>query len=283
MAASEPLAPVRLDAADVFAGVALSDGAQWNQTADDWQLFVTHGDVRGLRTGRSELVASAATLPFEGGMGWLSMVLVAPEWRHRGLATRLLDDGVQRLQAAGLTPVLDATPAGEAVYRRLGFARGFEFERWEGELPDVAAPAAPGIREAGANDLDAIAALDHEATGLDRRFLLRHFLARQGTRAWLDGEGFVLARQGRRALQIGPLVARGAQQALALLRAAFARLRGRVFLDLPARWCTVADWLAAQGFRPQRPFARMALAPVLPARVRDPGERLFVLAGPEFG
>ncbi|MEJ7687667.1 MAG: GNAT family N-acetyltransferase, partial [Variovorax sp.] len=130
MPAIDGLTPVQLASADVLAGVALSNAAGWNQTADDWQLFTTQGRAIGWRTARSELVASAATLPYAGGMAWISMVLVATAWQHRGLAKRLLQDCVQQLQADGLLPLLDATPAGEAVYCRMGFRRGFEFQRW---------------------------------------------------------------------------------------------------------------------------------------------------------
>ncbi|MEO7128472.1 MAG: GNAT family N-acetyltransferase, partial [Rhodoferax sp.] len=122
----------------MLAGVALSDAAGWNQTDDDWQLFVEQGEAIGLRTAQNQLVASAATLPFtttaDNGrnirrVAWISMVLVATKWQHRGLATRLLAECVNRLRVEGVTPMLDATPAGEPVYRRMGFESGFDFTR----------------------------------------------------------------------------------------------------------------------------------------------------------
>ncbi|VTU37148.1 putative acetyltransferase involved in intracellular survival [Variovorax sp. PBL-H6] len=290
MAPSDALAPVAMTSADVLAGVALSDGAGWNQTADDWQLFVEHGRAIGWRTAQSQLVASAATLPY-GGVAWISMVLVDRQFQHRGLATALLERCVGQLVQDSVVPVLDATPAGEPVYRRLGFEPGFALARWEAELP-----AAKGVhtgearvRAAGLQDLDAIAALDTEAAGLDRRFLLRDFLARHGSMAWLlhddagKASGFAIVRRGRRALQIGPLVAPSLSQAVVLLDAALARIAGRVFLDVPSHWQGLAEALSARGFRVQRPFVRMALAPSLPPCVAQAGEHLFVLAGPEFG
>ena len=53
---------------------------------------------------------------------------------HRGLATRLLS-ALRRGRCAprGRVPVLDATPAGAAVYRHAGFVPGFAIERWEGD------------------------------------------------------------------------------------------------------------------------------------------------------
>jgi GNAT superfamily N-acetyltransferase len=275
------LTPCTLAADDVVDALALSDAAGWNQTADDWALFIGQGCVHGRRSPRDELVATGAALPYGEGQGWISMVLVAPAFRHRGLASELLNDSVAWLRARGLTPVLDATPAGAPVYQRLGFVPGMAFERWE--HPGAAFGAAPAaLRRAGLQDLQAIAAADESASRVGRRSLLQSFLQRPGTQAWItaDGRGFVIARAGRRATQIGPLVAADEGVARQLLRQALAAVTGPVFLDLPKRWAPLAAALSAAGFRPQRPFVRMALgdAPALAG-----SDRLFVLAGPEFG
>ncbi len=209
-------------------------------------------------------------------------------------------------------PVLDATPAGAAVYRRSGFVPGFEIDRWERPAPSAAtsvstgtspsamppsalrpsaiaanAPSASAPQPAGLADLDALLALDRAATGLDRRFLLSSFLSRPETQAWRadDGRGFVIARAGRRATQIGPLVAGDAAQAAALLDTAIAAVTagdgGRaIFLDLPRAHRPLADRLERQGFVRQRPFVRMSLGATEAPRL---GAGMFVLAGPEFG
>jgi GNAT superfamily N-acetyltransferase len=285
MAVSEPpaLASTTLTAADVPAALALSDAAGWNQTAEDWGLFVARGHAIGLRAADAALAATATALPYDGGLGWISMVLVRPDVRHRGLATRLIDDCVRFLQGVAATPVLDATPAGAEVYRRIGFVPGFALERWQrgARLPS-GLPGDAAVRSAGLADLDVIVALDRDANRLGRHFLLEAFLRRRGTRAWLqrEGGGFVLARVGRRAVQLGPLVAADAAGALALLATALAAEHGPVFLDVPTRWSAVTRWLQGQGFERQRGFVRMALGS---AEVLAASDRLFVLAGPEFG
>lgn len=283
MAGSERWTPETLTPRDLDGAVALSDAAGWNQTADDWRLFITRGQVLGCRAPDGALVATAAALPYDGAAGWISMVLVARAWQHQGLATLLLQRCVQFLQAGGIVPVLDATPAGEPVYRRLGFKAGLQLARWEAELATGRAMAPVHcVRRAQASDAATLARLDAVANGVSRAFLLDSFLARAGSLSWLsdDGQGFVIVRQGRRAAQLGPLVAANAAQALSLLTAALAGLSGRVFLDALSRWPVVTQWLQAHGFALQRPFVRMALGatPALHA-----SERLFVLAGPEFG
>jgi GNAT superfamily N-acetyltransferase len=288
MAASEALSLGSLTLADVAGGLALSSGAGWNQTADDWSYFIEQGHAVGFRTPDGTLVATAAALVYGGGLGWISMVLVAPEWRHRGLASLLVENCIRRLQAAHITPVLDATPAGAPVYRHLGFRAGFDLERWEGlgaganAVPTANAVAASGVRSADASDLGAIAALDQAANAIGRRTLLQNLLARRGTQAWIarDGSGFAIARAGHRATQVGPLVAGGVAGALALLGTARRALTGPVFLDVPTRWSELARHLEQSSFKHQRPYVRMSLGAAEPLAC---GDRVFVLAGPEFG
>ncbi|MGO4839864.1 GNAT family N-acetyltransferase, partial [Rhizobiaceae sp. 2RAB30] len=100
-----------LGQSDVEACLRLSDEAGWNQTAEDWGLFLRHGTTIGVRSDDGSLVASAAALPYDR-FGFVSMVLVTAAWRRRGLATGLVDRCVETLTSRGLVPVLDATPAG---------------------------------------------------------------------------------------------------------------------------------------------------------------------------
>jgi GNAT superfamily N-acetyltransferase len=283
VATSEALAIERLGRDDVAAGLALSGAAGWNQNADDWAFFIAEGSTFGLRDDAGTLVASAAALPYDGAVGWISMVLVDGRHRHRGLATRLLDVCVDALRSVGRVPVLDATPAGAEVYRQSGFIAGFAFERWQGEgaAADRGAAAGDGAPSDRA-EVDAIVALDRSICGVGRGSLLQAFLDRSGSRAWLtaDTSGFALSRAGRRAIQIGPVVAAGDEAAIGLVETALAAAAGRVFIDVPAHQPAVARALERRGFVRQRPFVRMALVdtPALAASAR-----VFALAGPEFG
>ncbi|MGZ5130631.1 MAG: GNAT family N-acetyltransferase, partial [Caldimonas sp.] len=174
----DPLRFAALTSADIEAALALSDAAGWNQTGNDWAIFIGRGHAIGLRDAAGRLVATAAALPYGSERGWISMVLVAEAWRHRGLASRLMDACIDHLRGAGIVPVLDATPAGAAVYRRIGFVAGFEIDRWEWPpRADVSTGArvawsvptgGDAPRPAGTADLARLAALDRAATGLER-------------------------------------------------------------------------------------------------------------------
>ena len=62
MATSESLSLGTLTPADVAGGLALSSGAGWNQTADDWAFFIEHGHAIGFRTASGTVVATAAAI-----------------------------------------------------------------------------------------------------------------------------------------------------------------------------------------------------------------------------
>lgn len=281
MAASEASKAVALGRADTEACLRLSDEAGWNQTADDWRLFLGHGRTIGVSSEDGTLVASAAALPYER-FGFVSMVLVTAAWRRRGLATGLVERCVEALTSRGLVPVLDATPAGALVYGRQGFGGLFELDRWQGEVA-AGAPVSNGeIVPAEPGDLETLRALDREANGADRGFLLKNFLARNDVSAFVDADrtGFAIVRRGRRAMQIGPVAAASPKRALALLSAVLGIVKGRVFADIPRRWHNIAEWLSGRGFTRQRSFTRMAHGHSMPFGRPD---RLFAAAGPEFG
>lgn len=274
MAVSEDLRITRLTTADIEEAVPLSDEAGWNQTADDWRVFIENGRTFGLRDGDGRLVASAAALPYDGRFGFVAMVLVTAAWRRRGVATRLVDTCIEQFQDLGLTPALDATPDGAKVYARQGFLPQFDLARWQGEASGQAVPGRAAI------DPALLARLDAEAFGASRPFLISDFLSRPDTRVVVRESGFGMIRRGRRALQIGPVVAASEEEAITILGELMRCGAGPVFLDVPTAWARLGRFLADRGFAIQRGFCRMALG-------RDDlfatPRRLFAVAGPEFG
>ena len=124
---------IKLDDRFLTDALALSNEANWNQVADDWAMMITAGEAIGFQDASGRLIASALTLPYGDQFGWISMVIVTQLHQKQGLATRLLNSCIQRLEDKHLVPLLDATSAGENVYRPLGFLPHFGFERWEHE------------------------------------------------------------------------------------------------------------------------------------------------------
>jgi GNAT superfamily N-acetyltransferase len=279
-----------LTLADLPAALRLSASASWNQNDADWRTMLRLGQGWGIdapdAAGQRQLAASVIVLPYGERFAWTSMVLVLPNFRRRGYAQQLLRFALQQLRAQGRAAVLDATPAGHAVYVQEGFVDTWGFARYRREAPaPQVRPAGPATRALRDSDWPDIEALDTPAFGAGRLPLLRSVAARlpQAARVAEQGGrllGFVLARDGREAHQIGPLLADGEATAMALLHDALAQLPGTVYVDLLDNQRQLLPWLQEHGFAFQRPFTRMVhgmdAAPGEPARI-------VLAAGPELG
>lgn len=270
---------VELGAGDAPSGAALSDEAGWNQTEEDWALMVRLGRAFGVTGPGGSLVATSLALPYPQRFGWISMVLVHGPFRRRGLATRLLERSVAELQERSLVPFLDATPAGQAVYERMGFGPVSTLTRWRGLGGGRTASTFPQL---AAPDLGALGELDEAAFGADRSQVLADLVQRRAPVALRDpaGQGYALSRAGRTATHVGPVVARETETAVSLLECALAAISGQVVIDVPDRQSELVELLRRRGFEPERPYVRMVLG-----RETGFGEEALVraIAGPELG
>ncbi len=272
-------------------GVVLSEEAGWNQTEDDWRLMIEAGTAFGLRDDDDLLAASALILPQGDEFAWISMVLVSEDFQRRGIATELLRHCIAEVEARGLVPGLDATPAGRELYGPLGFEDIFAIQRLQaGDSPrwatPLAVPAGISILPIAADDVDAVANFDAPRYGGERRQILAHLRERQPGCAWLarldlTGEiaGYVMGRDGRDSSQVGPLVAVDEEVATALAERALSAVEGPVYMDVADHHEGFGAWLATRGFTPQRPFTRMLKGRTEP--FEDPA-RVFAIAGPEL-
>ena len=220
MAATDGPSIIKLGVEDAIAGLALSTEAHWNQTEEDWRVFLHDGVVFGIRDG-GRLVATAALLPYSGNNAWISMVLVTatppPPWPCNaprrclpGNSAKERPDELarcharrrRRLRAARIHADAAIAPAEAGEVRR----------RWPTQPPASAT-------------LDALRARDRRATGLDRTALLSAFAQRAGSRIVSANGAIALVRDGRTARHIGPVFADHAAAALTLVHA-IAQSRG---------------------------------------------------------
>jgi GNAT superfamily N-acetyltransferase len=273
MDATEGPPILKLGANDANAGLVLSTEAQWNQTEEDWRVFLRDGVVFGIRDG-VRLVATAALLPYSGNNAWISMVLVSGTHRRRGLATRLVDACLETARRNGLTSWLDATPDGAAVYGPLGFTPTLQLRRLK-----LVRPARAEAPPTSSATIDALRARDRRATGFDRTALLSAFAQRSGSRIVSANGCIALVRDGRTARHIGPLFANHAAAALALVQAIARSETGPLLIDAVASQAAFLEGLTASGWSIERPFQRMRFGPATAAGEEMP----FAVAGPEFG
>ncbi len=295
-----PLTEHRLAREHIDGGMALSVAAEWNQSEADWRLFFDHGYGVGLSDGEGRLCATTMIIPLGPRFAWISVVLVAERVRRRGLATQLTEWATRELGRERIVPFLDATPAGREVYLRLGFTDCWWLERLIAPMRHVSAamdssavtgaPAGPNpsphvIRPITDSTWPRVLAYDISIFGGDRSAILGALRARVPDAALYAEEagqvvGFILARDGRLATQLGPLCADRSDVAIELLSGALSRVRYPVCIDLPERHRSIRNWLTARGFSVGRPFSRMALGR---AETFDDPLRLIASAGPEFG
>jgi GNAT superfamily N-acetyltransferase len=282
-----PISP--LTAADLDGAQALVIEAGWNQVRADWEMFTELGAAFKVTPPGSEVAATAATLPF-ARFGWISMVLVGKRHRRQGIATALLEHCVARLREHGLVPVLDATPAGRAVYRPLGFHDGWQITRWRRiergtALPDTGGHAATTVRALREDDWPELFALDEKAFGSARIDLLRRLESRSRGFACVaerNGRfaGYLLGRNGRQAVQFGPIVAHDQGVSNVLLAHALARIDGPVLLDVLDCHTGLPPQLTAAGFAVERSYTRMTQD--ADAAFGD-ANLMAAIAGPELG
>lgn len=272
---------VVLTEADVEAGLRLSGETGWNQLPADWLFYLRHGHTVGFRLPDGSVVGTGAAMPYEGGFGYLALVLVTADWRRRGLGTRLAEHGIDWLERQGIVPLLDATEKAADTYRRLGFVPLLELDRWEVNLPParVRAPTRPRSAEI---ELATLAELDARAFGAIRSDLLDDIRHRPGARVHLasDNQGVAIIRPGRRATQIGPLIAPDDRAAVELLDEVMRGAGGDIIIDVPTARTAFAGALATRGFSRRRSFLRMTRGrpPVPPG-----ADLLYASIGAEYG
>ena len=273
-----------MTATDIPAGMRLKELAGWNQTPADWRQFLEYCP-RGCFAAEVEgkVVGTAATIVYEERFAWIGMVLVDPEYRGRGIGTRLLEKTIEYLDEIGIgTMKLDATPQGRPIYQKLGFQDEYEIERWLLKRPAPAAAEAPELTPV----TDAVLQLDREIFGADRSRLLQSLatenpdfaMARKGG----DGiAGYTFGRHGTLADHLGPWIARDEETAAGLLDEFLRRSRSeKVFVDGLKERRFVSGLLAARGFTVSRPLTRMVRGPNhYPGRP----DLLCAILGPEFG
>ena len=269
--------------------MALSRSANWNQNEADWRLMLGFGRGWGIMAEDGTLAASTLALPYGERFAWIAMVLVLPEHRRRGYASRLLRVALAEMAKQKRVALLDATPAGHAVYVQEGFRDFWGFKRFALNSGSSVSGESE-VRKLEEKDWKSVLSLDATTFGASREPVLRNLAARQPKAAFVaerNGQvaGFVLAREGREAMQLGPLVARDEGTARELLAAALGAVPAPVYVDIADHAAPLQAWALGQGFSVQRPFTRMAHGPGATLDLHTPGDAslVFCPAGPELG
>jgi GNAT superfamily N-acetyltransferase len=277
-----------MTAEDVAAGLQLCRLSGWNQLDADWQLFLRLSP-NGCRVAerRGEVVGTVATIRYGDSFSWISMVLVAPAERNRGIGTQLLGDALAILSDESCCR-LDATPAGRPMYSKHSFLEQYAFSRMTGvvEADKFNAVSVSPTRPMRSSDLHEIADWDLKVFGADRSELLLDLFSRAPEYAHVverDGriKGYLLGRFGFLYDQLGPIVAENEGDARTLVAACLRSHGGKRFaIDVSRGAPLWVEWLIANGFAEERLLFRMYRGQ---NRCPEWPKNQFAVTGPEFG
>ena len=253
--------------ADIPFAHQLRDMAGWNQTERDWRGFLEY-EPSGCFVAEigHDPAGTATTIRYGDKFGWIGMVLVHPDYRRHGIGSLLLRKAIAYLHDSGVRGIkLDATPMGKRVYVPLGFVDEYELSRYEVVAPAVPFPETRDLGPYANSDVAEVGRLDTAAFGADRAHVLASMSSRDPRLCFVSRDegglrGFLIARQGARAVQVGPWIARDAGTAEHLLQAVLSCVEGKtVYIDVPAPNTAGVALMDKYGFRVQRTLTRMYL------------------------
>ncbi len=271
-----PFAKAHLEGA-----LKLSQEMSWPYRIEDWDVALQLGHGFVLQHA-GVVIGTAAWWPYGETHASAGMIIVAKGAQGRGHGARLID--ALLASARPRTVMLNSTAEGMMLYRRRGFVpigvihqhQGIPWECHE-------APRSGVVKSMAASDFEAIARLDREASGLERRRMLDRLLqSGDGDVLQRDGtaRGYAISRLFGRGHVIGPVVAESPADARALIEAALARL-GRVFVRIDTSATTqLGDWLEGIGLQRVSDATTMILGTQAPAI--GPA-RTFALANQSLG
>lgn len=203
----------------------LSQQAGWPHRAEDWGLTLSVS--QGVVVEHEGQVMATALCSAFGPVAALNMIIVDAALRGRGLGRKLMDAVIA--EAGPREMRLVATRDGLPLYEKLGFVATGAIAQHQGEAR-AADPGRP-VRRGAPFDPAALAAMDGAASGMERAPLLSA-IADRGE-VFSTAGGFALLRAFGRGHVLGPVVARDAATARALIAAAASALQGRFLrLDL---------------------------------------------------
>lgn len=207
-----------LTTADLADAHRLSLAVGWPHRIADWAFALGIGDGYMARS-EARAVGTVMWWQYGATQARIGMVIVEPGQQRMGLGRRLMEAGLAHLDAPSI--LLNATLAGEGLYRRLGFVPLDIVAQYQG----IAAPPTRGfaterVRALRSSDMTAVAACDREAIGARRGAALQALVESGAAIVCEAGgrvQGYAVCRRFGRGHVIGPVAAQDQADAAALV------------------------------------------------------------------
>jgi GNAT superfamily N-acetyltransferase len=279
----KPVIQIRLlFESDIPSAMRLKEAAGWNQTEADWRRLLSLQPEGCFAAVRDGCLVGTTTATIYGELAWIGMVLVDPEYRRQGIASRLMSVALDYLNEKVETIKLDATALGRPVYEQFGFAVESKVERWTGSLGSSRRETRIVIDRETIREL---LELDRLAFGADRSELIEKLIADACVSPVLIGaadgalSGYALARSGTPKTYVGPVVANDPQMIATLLDQMLSQLPGReIYIDINRECVADTSLLSDRGFVKERDLIRMVNGPS-----QKTSPLVVAIAGPEVG
>ncbi|MEP7320060.1 MAG: GNAT family N-acetyltransferase [Panacibacter sp.] len=277
--------PMHLDDLDCALQLSTSEG--WNQSPDDWKLFINNPvNICIVVEINKKIIGTTTAINYSGKVAWISMVLVDKAYRGIGVSKLLLQNILEKTWHCKSVK-LDATQAGQHVYKTLGFKEEYFITRMTClSLSPLPLNDDVFIEAIHTNHIQEIAAFDQQVFGANRVQLIEYLIKKNTANSWMikrnnKVDGFVLGRDGNKYHHIGPVIASSLNGAKLLLVKALHQIQHQpVVVDVLNDKEELINWLASIGFIEQRQFIRMYKGGNF-----YPGiiAQQYLICGPEFG
>jgi predicted GNAT family N-acyltransferase len=274
---------------DIVQAIRLSRAERWNQTTGDWALLTGNEENVCLAALVGEnIIGTATAMIYDHMVAWIGMVLVNRDFRGQGVGKNLFSTLFEKLNP-DLSVKLDATPAGQPLYKEFGFKDEYLIYRMtcpSVSVKSISPERKSYLEQVGPNNIGEIVDYDRQVFGATRRQLIHYLVENDPENAWMTRQGtnisgLALGRNGTYFHQIGPVLASSTQEAISLITKSLKGLEGNpVVVDILEDKKELIDWLKTLGFSSQRYFVRMYRT--MNPFPGIPGNQ-YLIAGPEFG
>lgn len=216
---------------DIPFALSLTDSLNWGNTKDEFERLLSVepegcfiAEVARERTG---MVTSVSY----GEVGWIGNVVVIPEYRNKGMGTKLMLQAMDYLKGKGAETIeLEAEQRPVALYKRLGFKELCKSLRFSGTGKII---EAHNINLMQDSNLDDVLKLDKETFGANRGKALNKAYQQFSHLCFVSYKsqeliGYIMAKERKGLFQIGPWICQPEymQEAEELLKAVLYKLRG---------------------------------------------------------
>ncbi|WP_149804334.1 GNAT family N-acetyltransferase [Mesorhizobium sp. NFR06] len=202
---------------------ALSLSVGWPHRAEDWQFLRESGQGFVALDEIGRVLGSAMWFPHGADFATVGMVITSPRLQTLGTGQWLMKRIFDRIPGRDLR--LNATRAARRLYLSLDFQPEKTVYQCQGvaRVPtrDVPAGSRGDIRTLETGDVAAVIALDAAGFGVRRTALIEKLFAHSAGYGLFDGKkltAFALCRPFGRGHVVGPVVAHGDTDAVAIVR-----------------------------------------------------------------